>query len=193
MSDTNLSEHVVAPQKTSVLKQMSTVSRSMPTIPGKMLTLGWEFWTLLGCSEKSHEGFAASRAGSSLHPCEIHWDKIHNGRVYCACEAGLLQMLGNTTVPCAKMQILKLLLPELRISLLVQRGHSCWFIQLPCPVGSQGQKPGLTGKGSVWNREKCSMLCFGGWISCPITRFQLLLLKSERDPKDSPWKAGEAG
>uniref|UniRef100_A0A8C4XMD9 Dedicator of cytokinesis 2 n=1 Tax=Falco tinnunculus TaxID=100819 RepID=A0A8C4XMD9_FALTI len=36
MSDTNLSEHVVAPQKTSVLKQMSSVSRSMPTIPGKL-------------------------------------------------------------------------------------------------------------------------------------------------------------
>uniref|UniRef100_A0A8C4UEQ1 Dedicator of cytokinesis 2 n=1 Tax=Falco tinnunculus TaxID=100819 RepID=A0A8C4UEQ1_FALTI len=40
MSDTNLSEHVVAPQKTSVLKQMSSVSRSMPTIPGKLLTVG---------------------------------------------------------------------------------------------------------------------------------------------------------
>ncbi|KAF4789867.1 Dedicator of cytokinesis protein 2 [Turdus rufiventris] len=36
MSDTNLSEHVVAPQKTSVLKQMSTVSRSMPTIPASV-------------------------------------------------------------------------------------------------------------------------------------------------------------
>ncbi|KAJ7424852.1 hypothetical protein WISP_26324 [Willisornis vidua] len=39
MSDTNLSEHVVAPQKTSVLKQMSTVSRSMPTIPGLTLSV----------------------------------------------------------------------------------------------------------------------------------------------------------
>lgn len=36
MSDTNLSEHAVAPQKTSVLKQMSFASRSMPTIPGKL-------------------------------------------------------------------------------------------------------------------------------------------------------------
>uniref|UniRef100_A0A8C8AP49 Dedicator of cytokinesis 2 n=1 Tax=Otus sunia TaxID=257818 RepID=A0A8C8AP49_9STRI len=40
MSDTNLSEHVVAPQKTSVLKQMSSVSRSMPTIPGLTLSVG---------------------------------------------------------------------------------------------------------------------------------------------------------
>uniref|UniRef100_A0A8C8S3U4 Dedicator of cytokinesis 2 n=1 Tax=Pelusios castaneus TaxID=367368 RepID=A0A8C8S3U4_9SAUR len=39
MSDTNLSEHVVAPQKTSVLKQMSFASRSMPTIPGLTLSL----------------------------------------------------------------------------------------------------------------------------------------------------------
>ncbi|GAB0196121.1 dedicator of cytokinesis protein 2 [Grus japonensis] len=39
MSDTNLSEHVVAPQKTSVLKQMSSVSRSMPTIPGLTLSV----------------------------------------------------------------------------------------------------------------------------------------------------------
>ena len=39
MSDTNLSEHVVAPQKTSVLKQMSSVSRSMPTIAGELLTV----------------------------------------------------------------------------------------------------------------------------------------------------------
>uniref|UniRef100_A0A8C7E989 Dedicator of cytokinesis 2 n=1 Tax=Nothoprocta perdicaria TaxID=30464 RepID=A0A8C7E989_NOTPE len=37
MSDTNLSEHVAAPQKTSVLKQMSFVSRSMPTITGRRL------------------------------------------------------------------------------------------------------------------------------------------------------------
>ncbi|KAM4653383.1 dedicator of cytokinesis protein 2 isoform 2-T2 [Amazona ochrocephala] len=40
MSDTNLSEHAVAPQKTSVLKQMSSVSRSMPVIPGLTLTVG---------------------------------------------------------------------------------------------------------------------------------------------------------
>lgn len=39
MSDTNLSEHAVAPQKTSVLKQMSSVSRSMPTIPGLTLSI----------------------------------------------------------------------------------------------------------------------------------------------------------
>nr|XP_013809071.1 PREDICTED: dedicator of cytokinesis protein 2 [Apteryx mantelli mantelli] len=39
MSDTNLSEHVAAPQKTSVLKQMSSVSRSMPTIPGLTLSV----------------------------------------------------------------------------------------------------------------------------------------------------------
>lgn len=39
MSDTNLSEHVVAPQKTSVLKQMSPVSRSMPTIAGLTLSV----------------------------------------------------------------------------------------------------------------------------------------------------------
>jgi len=48
MSDTNLSEHVVAPQKTSVLKQMSSVSRSMPTIAGELLTVRpWEFCTSL--------------------------------------------------------------------------------------------------------------------------------------------------
>ncbi|NWS44433.1 DOCK2 protein, partial [Probosciger aterrimus] len=40
MSDTNLSEHAVTPQKTSVLKQMSSVSRSMPAIPGLTLTVG---------------------------------------------------------------------------------------------------------------------------------------------------------
>uniref|UniRef100_A0A672TG29 Dedicator of cytokinesis 2 n=1 Tax=Strigops habroptila TaxID=2489341 RepID=A0A672TG29_STRHB len=40
MSDTNLSEHAVAPQKTSVLKQMSSVSRSMPAIPGLTLSVG---------------------------------------------------------------------------------------------------------------------------------------------------------
>ncbi|OXB77428.1 UNVERIFIED_CONTAM: hypothetical protein H355_012135, partial [Colinus virginianus] len=39
MSDTNLSEHAVAPQKSSVLKQMSSVSRSMPTIPGLTLSI----------------------------------------------------------------------------------------------------------------------------------------------------------
>ncbi|KAK2524940.1 Dock2 [Columba guinea] len=39
MSDTNLSEHAVAPQKTSVLKQMSSVSRSMPTIPGLSMSV----------------------------------------------------------------------------------------------------------------------------------------------------------
>lgn len=38
MSDTNLSEHLDVPQKTSVLlKQMSFASRSMPTIPGKLI------------------------------------------------------------------------------------------------------------------------------------------------------------
>ncbi|KAH0629682.1 hypothetical protein JD844_011940 [Phrynosoma platyrhinos] len=40
MSDTNLSEHLDVPQKTSVLlKQMSFASRSMPTIPGLTLSV----------------------------------------------------------------------------------------------------------------------------------------------------------
>ncbi|KAG9490824.1 hypothetical protein GDO78_006256 [Eleutherodactylus coqui] len=39
MSDTNLSDHVAAPQNTSVLKQMSFASRSMPTIPALTLSL----------------------------------------------------------------------------------------------------------------------------------------------------------
>ncbi|KAL8211807.1 UNVERIFIED_CONTAM: Dedicator of cytokinesis protein 2 [Gekko kuhli] len=39
MSATNLSEHLAVPQKTSVLKQMSFASRSMPTIPGMTLSV----------------------------------------------------------------------------------------------------------------------------------------------------------
>ncbi|XP_053150926.1 dedicator of cytokinesis protein 2 isoform X2 [Hemicordylus capensis] len=39
MSDTNLSEHLAVPQKTSVLKQMSFASRSMPTIPGLTMSV----------------------------------------------------------------------------------------------------------------------------------------------------------
>lgn len=39
MSDTNLSEHLAVPPKTSVLKQMSFASRSMPTIPGLTLSV----------------------------------------------------------------------------------------------------------------------------------------------------------
>lgn len=76
---------------------------------------------------KSNEGFAPSRAGSSLHPCEIHWDKDYDWSMYCACEAGLLQMLGNTVIPCANRQILKLLLLELQISL----PHTVWAFLLP--------------------------------------------------------------
>lgn len=55
MSDTNLSEHVVAPQKTSVLKQMSSVSRSMPTIPGKLLAVRGEFSLLYGYAKKTRQ------------------------------------------------------------------------------------------------------------------------------------------
>uniref|UniRef100_F6Y0J7 Dedicator of cytokinesis 2 n=1 Tax=Ornithorhynchus anatinus TaxID=9258 RepID=F6Y0J7_ORNAN len=39
MSDTNLSEHAAVPPKTSVLKQMSFASRSMPTIPALTLAV----------------------------------------------------------------------------------------------------------------------------------------------------------
>ncbi|XP_028573324.2 dedicator of cytokinesis protein 2 isoform X2 [Podarcis muralis] len=39
MSDTNLSEHLGVPHKTSVLKQMSFASRSMPTIPGVTMSV----------------------------------------------------------------------------------------------------------------------------------------------------------
>ncbi|XP_044136814.1 dedicator of cytokinesis protein 2 isoform X3 [Bufo gargarizans] len=39
MSDTNLSDHATAPQGTSVLKQMSFASRSMPTIPALTLSV----------------------------------------------------------------------------------------------------------------------------------------------------------
>ncbi|XP_063303573.1 dedicator of cytokinesis protein 2 [Pelobates fuscus] len=39
MSDTNLSDHMAAPQVSSVLKQMSFASRSMPTIPALTLSV----------------------------------------------------------------------------------------------------------------------------------------------------------
>uniref|UniRef100_A0A8D0BC85 Dedicator of cytokinesis 2 n=1 Tax=Salvator merianae TaxID=96440 RepID=A0A8D0BC85_SALMN len=52
MSDTNLSEHLDVPQKTSVLKQMSFASRSMPTIPGITMSV---------CCPASEEPIASQR------------------------------------------------------------------------------------------------------------------------------------
>ncbi|RLW02959.1 hypothetical protein DV515_00006994, partial [Chloebia gouldiae] len=66
MSDTNLSEHVVAPQKTSVLKQMSTVSRSMPTIPGLTLSVS---------TVASDETIASHRLSQPVFPSTSDGDK----------------------------------------------------------------------------------------------------------------------
>lgn len=166
MSDTNLSEHMVAPQKTSVLKQMSTVSRSMPTIPGKVLTLRWELWTLLRCLKTAMKGLLQAGLAALSILVKSTGTKIYNWRVNCACEAGLLQMLGNAVVEF-RMQILKLVLLELQISIPC----TVWAFVLPrkrpglFSFPAHKQKQGLPAKGSVWNREKCSVLCFGGWIS----------------------------
>uniref|UniRef100_A0A8C5NLZ6 DOCKER domain-containing protein n=1 Tax=Junco hyemalis TaxID=40217 RepID=A0A8C5NLZ6_JUNHY len=66
MSDTNLSEHVVAPQKTSVLKQMSTVSRSMPTIAGVTLSVS---------TVASDETIASHRLSHPVFPSTSDGDK----------------------------------------------------------------------------------------------------------------------
>lgn len=55
MSDTNLSEHLDVPQKTPVLlKQMSFASRSMPTIPGKLIkkVKPLQFYTIINFFKK---------------------------------------------------------------------------------------------------------------------------------------------
>uniref|UniRef100_G3UT37 Dedicator of cytokinesis 2 n=1 Tax=Meleagris gallopavo TaxID=9103 RepID=G3UT37_MELGA len=66
MSDTNLSEHAVAPQKTSVLKQMSSVSRSMPTIPGLTLSVS---------SVAPDETIASHRLSQPVFPSTSDGDK----------------------------------------------------------------------------------------------------------------------
>ncbi|XP_048816133.1 dedicator of cytokinesis protein 2 isoform X2 [Lagopus muta] len=66
MSDTNLSEHAVAPQKTSVLKQMSSVSRSMPTIPGLTLSVN---------PVASDETIASHRLSQPVFPSTSDGDK----------------------------------------------------------------------------------------------------------------------
>nr|XP_006115826.1 dedicator of cytokinesis protein 2 [Pelodiscus sinensis] len=67
MSDTNLSEHMVAPQKTSVLKQMSFASRSMPTIPGMTLSVI--------CTPVSDETNASPRLSQQFFPSTSEGDK----------------------------------------------------------------------------------------------------------------------
>uniref|UniRef100_A0A8D0GWY5 DOCKER domain-containing protein n=1 Tax=Sphenodon punctatus TaxID=8508 RepID=A0A8D0GWY5_SPHPU len=66
MSDTNLSEHVAAPQKTSVLKQMSFASRSMPTIPGITLSV---------CCPLPDETNASQRLSQQIFPSISEGDK----------------------------------------------------------------------------------------------------------------------
>ncbi|XP_034635155.1 dedicator of cytokinesis protein 2 isoform X1 [Trachemys scripta elegans] len=67
MSDTNLSEHLVAPQKTSVLKQMSFASRSMPTIPGLTLSVV--------CTPAPDEINASKRLSQQIFPSTSEGDK----------------------------------------------------------------------------------------------------------------------
>ncbi|XP_025068357.1 dedicator of cytokinesis protein 2 [Alligator sinensis] len=67
MSDTNLSEHAVAPQKTSVLKQMSFVSRSMPTIPGLTLSVV--------CTPPADETIGSHRLSQQILPATLEGDK----------------------------------------------------------------------------------------------------------------------
>ncbi|XP_074816781.1 dedicator of cytokinesis protein 2 [Natator depressus] len=67
MSDTNLSEHLVAPQKTSVLKQMSFASRSMPTIPGLTLSVV--------CTPAPDETNASQRLSQQIFPSTSEGDK----------------------------------------------------------------------------------------------------------------------
>ncbi|XP_074866180.1 dedicator of cytokinesis protein 2 [Carettochelys insculpta] len=67
MSDTNLSEHVEAPQKSSVLKQMSFASRSMPTIPGFSLSVV--------CTPEPEETNASQRLSQQFFPSTSEGDK----------------------------------------------------------------------------------------------------------------------
>ncbi|KAM7162587.1 dedicator of cytokinesis protein 2 isoform 2-T2 [Macrochelys suwanniensis] len=67
MSDTNLSEHLVAPQKTSLLKQMSFASRSMPTIPGLTLSVA--------CTPAADEINASHRLSQQIFPSTSEGDK----------------------------------------------------------------------------------------------------------------------
>uniref|UniRef100_A0A8B9G5G7 Dedicator of cytokinesis 2 n=1 Tax=Amazona collaria TaxID=241587 RepID=A0A8B9G5G7_9PSIT len=66
MSDTNLSEHAVAPQKTSVLKQMSSVSRSMPVIPDFLLLCSKDLVTI-----KMSKFFLAIAVAHSVEFCFV--------------------------------------------------------------------------------------------------------------------------
>uniref|UniRef100_A0A8C3T2H6 Dedicator of cytokinesis 2 n=1 Tax=Chelydra serpentina TaxID=8475 RepID=A0A8C3T2H6_CHESE len=67
MSDTNLSEHLVAPQKTSLLKQMSFASRSMPTIPGLTLSVA--------CTPAADEINTSHRLSQQIFPSTSEGDK----------------------------------------------------------------------------------------------------------------------
>ncbi|XP_054832952.1 dedicator of cytokinesis protein 2 [Eublepharis macularius] len=66
MSATNLSEHLAVPQKTSVLKQMSFASRSMPTIPGMTLSV---------CCPSSEDPNASQRMSQLSIPPVLELDR----------------------------------------------------------------------------------------------------------------------
>ncbi|XP_077122133.1 dedicator of cytokinesis protein 2 [Ranitomeya variabilis] len=66
MSDTNLSDHITSPQSTSVLKQMSFASRSMPMIPALTLSV---------VSSTTHEEKNQSHRMSQPNPGALELDK----------------------------------------------------------------------------------------------------------------------